>query len=167
MLTRRFVPPPEIAVAVIALSIAAPAVVAEEGYRLLIGSANGSLPESDQRAIYASLNLETNPDGAGLKFKELECPAFLFDEVAVQDLDGDGRNEVVLRGGNTCTSGGDGSSVWLLTRSAQESGRRIWAFRPAAIRCSRKSIWDSPISGPAGWAGAKRSGAGTDRPISI
>lgn len=119
MLTRSFVPPRGIAVAVIALSIAAPAVVAEEGYRLLFGSANGSLPESDQRAIYASLNLETSPNGAGLKVKELGCPAFLFDEVAVQDLDGDGRNEVVLRGGNTCTSGGVGSSVWLLTRSAQ------------------------------------------------
>ena len=90
----------------------------DEGYRQLFKQVNGSLPEADQRAVYAALGLAASQDGSALIFKDMECPAFVFDEVTVRDLDGDGQAEVMLRGGNTCTSGGNGSSLWLLTKSA-------------------------------------------------
>ena len=112
----------------LALTALACPAAADDGHRLLFGQASGSLPEVDQRAVYARLNLALSPDGGGLTFKDMECPAFQFDEVAVKDLNGDGRVEVLLRGGNTCTSGGDGSSLWLLTKTAQGSWQTHLGF---------------------------------------
>ncbi len=91
--------------------------LADEGHKLLFSQTKASLPETDQRAIYARLDLTMSPDETGLGFKGLECPPFMFNEVAVTDLDGDGQQEIIARGGNTCTSGGNGSSIWLLTKS--------------------------------------------------
>lgn len=102
-----------------AATFAATPARADGGHRLLFSQAQGSLPEADQRAIYASFGLRVSPDGGGLLFNDLECPPMLFEEVVVSDLDGDGTDEVVLRGGNTCISGGNGSSIWLFVKSAQ------------------------------------------------
>lgn len=104
---------------VLALTFLSCSAAADDGYRMLFGQASGSLPEADQRAVYTGLNLAVSPDGGGLIFKDMACPAFQFDEVTVTDINGDDQPEVILRGGNTCTSGGDGSSLWLLSKSAQ------------------------------------------------
>lgn len=88
-------------------------------YRLLFKDAGTNLAAADQQAIFMTLGLAPTVDGTGLIFKDMECPAFLFDEVVVKDLNADGQAEVILRGGNTCTSGGNGSSLWLLSKNAQ------------------------------------------------
>lgn len=120
MSTAGFAVPPLIFVITLATAAADSATpTVDDGYRLLFQQAHGSLPEADQRAVYASLNLKLSPDGQGLIFKDLECPPFEFNAADIMDLNGDGQDEVMLRGGNTCTSGGDGSSIWLLTKSAQ------------------------------------------------
>lgn len=100
----------------------------DDGHRLLFRQAQGSLPEADQRAVYAGLTLTVSPDGNGLMYKDMECPGFLFNEVAAKDLNGDGQPEVIVLGGNSCTSGGNGSSLWLLTKSADGAWQKHLGF---------------------------------------
>ena len=118
-----------LALALIALSCPA---AADDGYRKLFGQASGSLPEADQKAVYAAMDLAASPDGAGFMFKDMGCPAFVFDDVTAKDLNGDGQPEVILLGGNTCTSGGNGSSLWLLTKSADGAWQTHLGFTAGA-----------------------------------
>ena len=56
----------------------------------------------------------------------------MFDDVTAKDLNGDGQAEVILLGGNTCTSGGNGSSLWLLTKSADGAWQTHLGFTAGA-----------------------------------
>lgn len=95
------------------LTLSVSSSFADDGYRALFSAAASSLPESDQKAIYTLLDLSHATDGSGFVLEG--CPSAKF-EVELLDLNGDGVPEVFLRGGNSCTSGIAGESVWLFTK---------------------------------------------------
>jgi hypothetical protein len=88
--------------------------MADDGYKLLFNKSASNLSLQDKRDIYHLLGLKKSNMAGEFILDDCEPAKF---EVRVQDLNGDGVNEVFLIGGNTCTSGMVGSSVWLFIKS--------------------------------------------------
>lgn len=101
--------------ALIALAGADSALSQTEGYRLLFPADSVTIAEADQQAIFDQLGYLVGADGASLEV--MDCGT-IFTQVAEDDLNGDGVPEVFVLGGNTCTSGGDGSNLTLFVRNA-------------------------------------------------
>jgi hypothetical protein len=98
------------------LALVASPGLADTGYKQLFSGSNG-IAEEDQVAIYRQLELKLTRDG---EFISSGCdPAPFRTEVA--DLNGDGIPEVFVTGGNDCTSGVTGSSIWLFVKSTSGS----------------------------------------------
>ena len=96
-----------------------PSLLAQsEGYRLLFPADSVTIAETDQRAIFDQLGYVVSADGTSLEV--VDCGT-IFTQVAEEDLNGDGTPEVFVLGGNTCTSGGDGSYLTLFIRNADGS----------------------------------------------
>jgi|APFre7841882724_1041349.scaffolds.fasta_scaffold103992_2 hypothetical protein len=96
------------------LALFAVSCFADAGYARLFKSAGSSLSEQDQKSIYSLLGLSSS-SGRGHVFEG--CPPAEF-KVKIVDLNNDGTPEVFVTGGNTCTSGITGNSVWLFTKAA-------------------------------------------------
>jgi hypothetical protein len=92
----------------------APAVAADAGYKQLFSKSKGIAVE-DQVAIYRQLELKLAPDGTQFTLDECDPAPY---EVEVVDLNKDGTPEVVVDGGNNCTSGVTGGSIWLFVKSS-------------------------------------------------
>ena len=89
---------------------------ADDGYKFLFKSSSSNLSLQDKKDIYQLLGLKkSNQIG---EFILDGCDPSEF-EVRVQDLNGDKIYEVFLVGGNTCTSGMIGNSVWLFIKTSQ------------------------------------------------
>lgn len=87
------------------------------------------LPEPDRRRVLALLGIEQDGNGQ-LVDRECRQPVQL-QEFIVEDLDGDGRAEVRVLGGNSCTSGGAGQSLAILVPDRTD-GHRVALLFPAA-----------------------------------
>ena len=106
----------------LALSLAtgSPLLAQSEGYRLLFPADSVTIAETDQRAIFDQLGYVVSADGTSLEV--VDCGT-IFTQVAEEDLNGDGTPEVFVLGGNTCTSGGDGSNLTVLTTEEADIGQ--------------------------------------------
>ena len=92
-----------------------PPALADTGFKQLF-SKSKSIAVEDQVAIYRQLELKLAPDGK--QFVDEFCkddPAPY--EVEVVDLNKDGTPEVFVEGGNYCTSGVTGGTMWLFIKS--------------------------------------------------
>lgn len=90
--------------------------MAADGPALLFAGAAGQVTPADQRAIFAVLDLKVAPDGKGFLDTLCEQPADAT--VELRDMNGDGKEEVLVVYGNTCTSGMAGASVILFIKNA-------------------------------------------------
>ena len=107
------------ALAVFSMGVGDGAFAADAGAKLLFAQDAGGLGEADQAAIYALLDLAVAPDGKS--FVDRTCTQPASTDVQFSDWNADGKKEVLVTFGNTCTSGMAGSSVALFVRDA--SGR--------------------------------------------
>ena len=99
----------------VALAPAVPAAAAD-GPGLLFAKGAGKLTASQQREIFAALDLKVGADGKSLVDTTCEQPAGA--QVELRDMNGDGKDEVLVIYGNSCTSGMAGSSVALFIEDA-------------------------------------------------
>ena len=99
----------------IALAAAAPAAGAD-GPGLLFASGAGKLTASEQREIFAALGLNVAADGKSLVDSACEQPVGV--QVEHRDMNGDGKEEVLVIYGNSCMSGMAGASVALFIQDA-------------------------------------------------
>ena len=102
--------------------------LANSGHTRLFRSASSSLPDQDQKAIYSLMRLTPAKKGGG--FVVDGCPPAVFN-VEIVDLNKDGTPEVFVSGGNSCTSGVTGNSVWLFTKLTEGRYKMQFGF-PAA-----------------------------------
>jgi hypothetical protein len=98
------------------LALVVSPALADTGYKQLFDKSKGITVE-DQIAIYRQLELKLAPDGQQF------VGEFCADDpapynVEVVDLNKDGTPEVFVEGGNNCTSGVTGQSMWLFIKSA-------------------------------------------------
>lgn len=104
-----------LAAVAIVLAAAAPAASAD-GPGLLFAKGAGKLTASQQREMFVALDLKVGPDGKSLVDTTCEQPAGA--QVEFRDMNGDGKDEVLVLYGNSCTSGMAGSSVVLFIEDA-------------------------------------------------
>jgi hypothetical protein len=93
------------------LSVAASAA---DGPALLFAKGTGKLTAGEQREIFAALGLKVAPDGKS--FEDTICGQPAGAEVEFRDMNGDGKEEVLVIYGNSCVSGHAGSSVVLFIK---------------------------------------------------
>ncbi len=103
--------------------------MATEGSSLLFAKGAGKLTPSQQREIFAKLDLKLAPDGKG--FVDSVCGQPAGADVEFRDMNGDGKDEVLVIFGNTCLSGHAGSSVLLFIQNAAGKYEANFGF-PAA-----------------------------------
>lgn len=89
-----------------------------EGFRLLFPADSTTIAEDDQRAIFDLLGYGVSADGSGLEDRAMGCGS-IYARAEEEDLNGDGIPEVFVLGGNTCTSGMDGSSLMLFIKNPE------------------------------------------------
>lgn len=129
--------PTRAALLLVVLAIALPSF-ADDGHRVLFKSVAASVPEAGQKTIYSLMGLSLAKDKLSFVLDEV-CPPATFDTEVV-DLNGDGIPEIFLLGGNTCTSGAAGSSVWLFTKAKGGAYRMHFGFPSAGYKVlSRKT----------------------------
>lgn len=107
-------------------------LLADQGWRLLFEDAHDQLPESDQQAIYDILGFVQSADENTLLIADAPQAGAVNITASVQDLNGDGQNEVFLVGGNLYLSGGTGSSIWLFIYSGLTGDWQMNLGFPAA-----------------------------------
>ena len=96
----------------------------------LFGKVKDQLSSSEQTEIVHQLGFTISEDGQTLLDPVCGLPASF--KTTVEDLNRDGIPEIFVVGGNTCYSGGDGSSVSLFIRD--ESGHyQAYLGFPAAV----------------------------------
>jgi hypothetical protein len=120
--------------AAVPLVVLHPACAPEEAPPLtaaasLFGDRASDLSLADQQAIVRLLDLELSADDL---LVDASCrQPVLLNEIAIRDLDRDGTAEVIIVGGNTCTSGGAGQSLVVFVKDTQNTYRAVLNF-PAA-----------------------------------
>jgi hypothetical protein len=119
-----------LAAVAIALAAAAP-VAAADGPGLLFAKGAGKLTANERREIFVALDLKVGPDGKNLVDASCEQPAGA--EVEFRDMNGDGKDEVLVIYGNTCTSGMAGSSVVLFIVDAAGKYQTNLGFPGASV----------------------------------
>ena len=102
----------------ITVACAHSAFAQSEGLTLLFHPDSTTISEADQRAIFDALEYSVSAYGASLEV--VDCGP-IYARATEADLDGDGVAEVFVLGGNTCTSGMDGSTITLWTKNADGS----------------------------------------------
>jgi len=114
-MTRR---PPRLGSALLAACCVAlaGATYAADGPALLFAKGAGKLSASEQREIFAALGLAIAADGKS--FVDTVCGQPAGAQVELRDMNGDGRDEVLVVYGNSCTSGMAGASVVLFIQNA-------------------------------------------------
>jgi hypothetical protein len=94
----------------------APSAAAADGASILFAKGAGKLSAVQQREIFAALGLAVSSDGSGLV--DGVCGERAGTTVEFRDMNGDGKDEVLVLYGNTCLSGMAGSSVALFVPDA-------------------------------------------------
>jgi hypothetical protein len=102
----------------ITISCAQSALAQTQGHTLLFHPDSTTILEADQRAIFESLEYVVSADGTSLEV--VDCGP-IFAQATETDLNGDGLVEVFVLGGNTCTSGMDGSTITLWIKNGDGS----------------------------------------------
>lgn len=92
------------------------AASAADGPALLFAKGTGKLSAGEQREIFAALGLKVAPDGKS--FEDTVCAQPAGAEVELRDMNGDGKDEVLVIYGNSCVSGHAGASVVLFIKDA-------------------------------------------------
>ncbi|HEY8095408.1 MAG TPA: hypothetical protein VIE65_04860 [Methylobacter sp.] len=93
--------------------------LADDGYKQFFHSVANTLAQQDQQTIYSALELEQASKGKFTVSNSCEVAGKNF-KIQLHDINGDGIAEVFVMGGNTCTSGVTGSSLWLFVKSKQQ-----------------------------------------------
>lgn len=124
---------------------------ADYGCKQIFRSVANNLSPQDQQTICSALELQKTPDGK-LVLSET-CEVFPDDfAVELKDINGDGVKEVFIIGGNTCTSGHAGSSIWLFIKQKQHAAYKKNLDFPAAayklLTKKTKGFPDIQIGGP-------------------
>lgn len=86
------------------------------GPALLFAGGHGDLSAEERLQVFDQLGLSVTPDGKG--FADQICGQPAGANIEFRDMNSDGRQEVLLIFGNTCTSGHAGSSAQLFIRDA-------------------------------------------------
>ena len=104
----------------------------DAGWQLMFRAVSNRLPVCDQQAIYAQMGLVLSEDGEEFLVADGEVGGPFSIKASLDDLNGDGQEEVFLVGGNTYLSGGTGSSVWLFIKPASGEEWQMNLGFPAA-----------------------------------
>ncbi|KAF0145870.1 MAG: hypothetical protein FD156_548 [Nitrospirae bacterium] len=103
------------------VAIFSSSAMATEGYELLFQGTTSKLTTTEKQQIFKVLGFHLSKDK---KFITDEtCGADVSPNVKIDDLNGDGIEEVFVTWGNTCTSGQAGATVSLLIKGT--SGKYI------------------------------------------
>lgn len=86
------------------------------GPALLFAAGQGDLSADERLWVFNLLALTVTPDGKG--YTDQACGQPADASVEFRDMNSDGRQEVLVIHGNSCTSGMAGSSALLLIRDA-------------------------------------------------
>ncbi len=103
---------------------------AADGPALLFAKGKGKLSASEQRVIFDALGLKVAPDGASLVDTACEQPAGA--QVEFRDMNGDGKDEVLVLYGNSCMSGHAGMSVALFIQDSSGKYQLNFGFPGAS-----------------------------------
>lgn len=107
------IPPPiPVALILLASSFSANAL---DGAALLFKGKTISLSSAEKEKIYELIDVKVSSDGT--KLIDTTCENEVDFDIQVKDLNNDKIPEVVVIGGNTCSSGATGSSIWLFVRN--------------------------------------------------
>ena len=116
---------------------------------LLFEQFEDRLSRSEQAEIVRLLDLKVSVDGKTLLEPVCGQPASF--QARVEDLNRDGTPEIFIVGGNTCLSGGTGSSVWLFIKDESGHYRQKLGF-PAAgyevLNSTNAGMPDLKFGGP-------------------
>lgn len=135
----------------LALSLALLAAVcqAKASHELLFAGQSGGLSKADMKSIVRQLGYTPSRDGKGLESAD-GCGVVDF-ETRIIDLNGDGRPEVIVLAGNTCTSGLTGRSLFLFVKNKAGKYEQNLGFpADAAVPLAQtsKGFPDLLIGGP-------------------
>jgi hypothetical protein len=147
----------------ITISCAQSALAQTQGHTLLFHPDSTTILEADQRAIFESLEYVVSADGTSLEV--VDCGP-IFAQATETDLNGDGLVEVFVLGGNTCTSGMDGSTITLWIKNGDGSYAMNLGFPAGGWTVLETANMGTPICRSAAPGSARRCGAGTARAIS-
>jgi len=127
----------------------------DDGYRLLFREVTASLPEKDQKAIYAALASGLAEDGesfmdldcvdvslrhakaTGAKYPPSTSNCRAMYSVTMVDLNGDGVSEVFVKGGSSYKSRRLDSSIWLFVKDGGGSYTPHFGFPATEYRILR------------------------------
>lgn len=98
---------------------------------LLFAGGQGDLSVADRLQVFSLLDLAVTPDGKG--FIDRVCGQPARATIEFRDMNSDGRKEVLVIFGNTCTSGHTGSSALLFIRDASGMLRPHFGFSAASL----------------------------------
>lgn len=115
--------------AVVAVGLCASSAMAAEGYELLFKDATSKLSREDKQQVFEALGFRLSKNKRFLI--DDTCGKGVSPTVRIDDLNGDGVQEVFVVWGNVCTSGRAGASVSLFVKDA--SGRYIGTLGFPAI----------------------------------
>ena len=121
-----------VAIITLAACVASFAVAASaaDGPALLFAKGTGKLSAGEQREIFTALGLKVAPDGKS--FEDTVCGQPAGAEIEFRDMNGDGKDEVLVIYGNTCLSGMAGASVVLFIKDAAGKYRSNLGFPGAS-----------------------------------
>jgi hypothetical protein len=88
---------------------------AATGADLLFKGKIASLSTTEKEEIYKIIDVKVSLDGT--KLIDRTCENEVDFDIQVKDLNNDKIPEVVVIGGNTCSSGATGSSIWLFIKN--------------------------------------------------
>jgi len=88
---------------------------AATGAELLFKGKIASLSTAEKEEIYKLIEVKVSSDGT--KLIDRTCENEVDFDIQVKDLNDDKIPEVVVIGGNTCSSGATGSSIWLFVKN--------------------------------------------------
>jgi hypothetical protein len=132
--------------ALVNAATAAPA--ASLGPKILFEGTHSTLTGAEKAAIFHELGFEISANGSSLE--DSSCgPVDVNTQIV--DLSGKGEQDVFVIGGNLCTSGDTGASVWLFMKDRAGHYRKQLGF-PAggvsALKSTFGSYHDLSFSGP-------------------
>lgn len=118
------------------------------GTALLFSGTQSKLTQAEKETIFNELGFQVS--AGGLTLEDPECgPVYMNTQIV--DLDDKGSQDVVVLGGNLCTSGGTGASVWLFVKDKTGHYRKNLGFPAASanvMKDTRNGYHDLSFGGP-------------------
>jgi hypothetical protein len=118
--------------------------------RAVFADLAGQLSASDRADVLALLGFELGDDGATILDPVCRLPMAAPD-VRLDDLNGDGRPELSVNGGNTCSAGSTGAVLWLLGRGPDGRYRLVLSTLALGYRATGHRVDGYPdlvLGGP-------------------